>query len=190
MLTSLVQMFLRGTSYPKKVKKKWQTMTAPDPLWTVKTNLSIAKLWSVGEVASVSVVRRTKGQPESDLPGPSSSCERGPRLVEVGPTRLSTPEHKIDTQGKHHGFMESVQQAMSRELTRFPVQAFLKTYENRKTHWQKCVDAGMLPWKMLIVYIIFINICFFKWPWIPFTREKAVTRRLVRFRGVVAVSDA
>ncbi|XP_068530940.1 protein GVQW3-like [Anas acuta] len=41
----------------------------------VKENLAMRKEESVRKVCAVSVVRGAKGQPESDLPGSSSSCE-------------------------------------------------------------------------------------------------------------------
>jgi histone-lysine N-methyltransferase SETMAR len=69
------------------------------------------------------------------LPQPPYSPDLAP------PDFFLFPRIKSTLKGKHHGSVETVQQAVTRELNSIPVPAFLEAYENWKTRWQQCVDA-------------------------------------------------
>lgn len=52
------------------------------------------------------------------------------------------PRLKTTLKGHHHGSVEALQQAVTRELNSIPVSAFQEAYENWKSRWQRCVDVG------------------------------------------------
>lgn len=69
------------------------------------------------------------------LPQPPYSPDMSP------PDFFLFPRLKSTLKGKHHGSVEAVQQAVTRELNSIPGEAFQQAYKDWKTRWQRCVDA-------------------------------------------------